>query len=668
MNSDLVPSSPKRRASSLDNIDDGEPDGSSQMSVLHDPVTAIYKSKGGLNRTVSTGSIPCVPSTAEKYLGYDKYRMSLDDQLRVHRRTHRLRKKSIDCYGNSSDSSQNDVSDYDGIPRKHVHVQSRSSLLSNSNVNVRIQPIATASPLFPMLDELTEETNSNSSCSVSPKSVATPTQAHTIHMPLPRRASTPTEDDNTAVPRRKHSRRRKQQHMSLSYISIRKYIISELFDTDSSDMSSADPKAHENVENFLSVPYSMESLVWFGLTICVDAFLYLFTFLPLRVSVQLCSSCWVWLSNKYRGKCSPGNGFGGLNAYDTICVTVILIASYALQHFDMSYTYHFIRGQNMIKLYVLTSMIDVFERLLCSFGEDALSSMQHFSRTFSLQVSNRNNEGSGNAASVGEHYSLLFNVISSMTVYILYVVIHACFYFIKVATLTVAFNTTDQSFVTILILNNFAEMKSSVFKKFDPTQLFELTCSDIAERFQMALFLLCMVVVALAQSNRDALITEVLLPFFKASVYMSIAEVVCDWIKHAFIIKFNRYNASIYGNFARRLRSDLLISNSTSTSGQSSVVDSHDSNKHTNHHTKNPNSHSTNSNNAMRKIGLTHVSIANNMYWCITVDVILFSIDSFSVCFHTLHDGSLLYASGKRCLCNMCRCCTATHSSFSRGK
>ncbi len=70
-----------------------------------------------------------------------------------------------------------------------------------------------------------------------------------------------------------------------------------------------------------------------------------------------------------------------------------------------------------------------------------------------------------------------------------YVILHSGLYFLHVATLTVVINSADETLITVLILNNFAEMKSFVFKKFDSNNLFQLACSDITERFQMMLFL-----------------------------------------------------------------------------------------------------------------------------------------------------------------------------------
>ena len=63
-----------------------------------------------------------------------------------------------------------------------------------------------------------------------------------------------------------------------------------------------------------------------------------------------------------------------------------------------------------------------------------------------------------------------------------YCVAHSVILYLHVATLNVAMNSADQSLLTLLVSGNFAEIKSSVFKKFDKRNLFQLACSDIIER------------------------------------------------------------------------------------------------------------------------------------------------------------------------------------------
>jgi len=110
--------------------------------------------------------------------------------------------------------------------------------------------------------------------------------------------------------------------------------------------------------------------------------------------------------------------------------------------------------------------------------------------------------------------------------------------------------------VTVLILNNFAEIKSFVFKKFDRTNLFQLACSDITERFQITLYLAVIVFVALVQAGDEWM--DLLPGHFVVMLMMYIGECLSDWVKHAFISKFNHIDASVYEDFSRVLRKDIL--------------------------------------------------------------------------------------------------------------
>ncbi|CAN0049933.1 unnamed protein product, partial [Hapterophycus canaliculatus] len=46
----------------------------------------------------------------------------------------------------------------------------------------------------------------------------------------------------------------------------------------------------------------------------------------------------------------------------------IAAALCSLQFLEMSRVYHYIRGQAMVKLYVLIAMVEIFDKLMCSFG------------------------------------------------------------------------------------------------------------------------------------------------------------------------------------------------------------------------------------------------------------------------------------------------------------
>jgi hypothetical protein len=310
-----------------------------------------------------------------------------------------------------------------------------------------------------------------------------------------------------------------------------------------------EPDAVGNLRNFLAVPFKLERLICFGWFICLDAFLYVITFLPIRVAysfVMLLHELALTVAGHIAQVASlgavDGSKLGGKmrgcfhrsHLYDLMRGALLLIGCSTLQLLNMSRAYHYIRGQTLIKLYVLTAMMEIFDKLLCSFGQDAFDSLYCITRI-------RPEPG-----------KLLFAFLVTAA----YVIIHSSLYFFVVATLTVAINSAEQAFLTVLVLNNFAEIKSFVFKKFDKQNLFQLSCSDITERFHLVLFLICIAIVALAQAGSA---WREVLPFHLLVIpIMLSAEAIADWIKHAFIGKFNRIDAAAYEEFLKVLRKDIL--------------------------------------------------------------------------------------------------------------
>lgn len=58
-----------------------------------------------------------------------------------------------------------------------------------------------------------------------------------------------------------------------------------------------------------------------------------------------------------------------------------------------------------------------------------------------------------------------------------YAVLHTMVLFFQMVTLNVAINFYSNELLTLLISNQFVEIKGSVFKKFERENLFQLSCS-----------------------------------------------------------------------------------------------------------------------------------------------------------------------------------------------
>ena len=64
-----------------------------------------------------------------------------------------------------------------------------------------------------------------------------------------------------------------------------------------------------------------------------------------------------------------------------------------------------------------------------------------------------------------------------LIVSLFYVFAHSMCLFYQVMTLNVAINSYNNALLTLLVSNQFVEIKGSVFKKFEKENLFQLSCS-----------------------------------------------------------------------------------------------------------------------------------------------------------------------------------------------
>lgn len=169
---------------------------------------------------------------------------------------------------------------------------------------------------------------------------------------------------------------------------------------------------------------------------------------------------------------------------------------------------------------------------------------------------------------------------------LIYNVVHATALFYQVITLNVAVNSYSNALLTLLMSNQFVEVKSTVFKKFEKDNIFQLTCADVVERFQLWLMLVIIalrnivevgglsIVHAAAEGAAEFVKESVpvrsnsilpnsftILPSWSGEVLSPFllvigSEMVVDWIKHAYISKFNNVKPAVYQRYLDVLAKD----------------------------------------------------------------------------------------------------------------
>ncbi|KAI1623670.1 eukaryotic membrane protein family-domain-containing protein [Exophiala viscosa] len=405
----------------------------------------------------------------------------------------------------------------------------------------------------------------------------------------------------------------------------------------------------ERLLNFLLLPPHLESVLWFGTVACLDSWLYIFTILPLRLlkSFYLLTKSWGinfatevnFVSNfvyngagrmwtRRRGSLPPNSTrkTSGPNAPDTrpshnplhgrtryhqrtksvpstllpddkadmLKGLLIISTCLILLRLDASRMYHWVRGQAAIKLYVIYNILEVCDRLFSAIGQDVLECL------FSRETLERKADG----------HSKILRPFWLFVLALVYCVIHATALFYQVVTLNVAVNSYSNALITLLMSNQFVEIKGTVFKKFEKENLFQLTCADVVERFQLWHMLIIIAArnivetgglnrglaaftaassataSATTTSNGSIPLTAAFPPRSASSILPSAftllptmvesitsfapavsqvlgpflvvlgSEMLVDWLKHAYISKFNNTRPAIYDRFLDVLAKD----------------------------------------------------------------------------------------------------------------
>ncbi|GCB20360.1 endoplasmic reticulum membrane protein 65 [Aspergillus awamori] len=415
----------------------------------------------------------------------------------------------------------------------------------------------------------------------------------------------------------------------------------------------------ERLMNFLMLPPALERVLWFGILACLDSWLHTFTILPLRFVKALYILLESWAVNlgvefryvtgfifkgvgrvwrrrlrasstdesskiadpgrstsekqengsveresrnrateprkrhhKHRRQKSIPSALMPDDKADILKGLLIIATCCVLMRFDASRMYHWIRGQAAIKLYVIYNVLEVSDRLFAAIGQDVLECL------FSREALERRPDGR----------SKVFRPFGLFLLALAYTVIHATALFYQVMTLNVAVNSYSNALITLLLSNQFVEIKSTVFKKFEKENLFQLLCADVVERFQLWLMLTIIASRNLVETgafnalgslsfslggytstgtNSTPLSTpprtsssilpqaftivpsSIIASFSQVNTYLPTlaqvlgpflvvlgSEMLVDWLKHAYIGKFNNTRPAIYGRFLDILAKD----------------------------------------------------------------------------------------------------------------
>ncbi|KFK41212.1 hypothetical protein AALP_AA2G099900 [Arabis alpina] len=312
-----------------------------------------------------------------------------------------------------------------------------------------------------------------------------------------------------------------------------KYFMGEIYggvSLRSTTTSGNDVERERIYDTIFRLPWRCEVLINTGFFVCVNSFLSLLTVMPIRVLLMF------WGAFKNRQFRRPSSS----ELSDLACFLVLAAGTILLGRTDISLIYHMIRGQSTIKLYVVYNILEIFDRLCQSFCGDV------FGALFS--------SAGGLAISPPEKLRFCtWRFVSDLALTMAASILHSFILLAQAITLSTCIVAHNNALLALLVSNNFAEIKGSVFKRFSKDNIHGLVYADSVERFHISAFL----VSVLAQN-----ILEAEGPWFGNFIYNAtmvfFCEMMIDIIKHSFLAKFNDIRPIAYSEFLQALCEQTL--------------------------------------------------------------------------------------------------------------
>ncbi|QHO26347.1 protein POLLEN DEFECTIVE IN GUIDANCE 1 isoform X1 [Arachis hypogaea] len=290
-------------------------------------------------------------------------------------------------------------------------------------------------------------------------------------------------------------------------------------------------KERERVyDTIFRLPWRCELLIDVGCFVCFDSFLSLLTIMPTRIMMTV----WKLLKTRQFKRLSA------MELSDFGCFLIMSCGVILLQQTDISLIYHMIRGQGTIKLYVVYNVLEIFDKLCQSFNGDVLQTFFHSA------------EGLASCPPESTRF-WIWRFIADESLAIAASIVHSFILLAQAITLSTCIVAHNNALFALLVSNNFAEIKSNVFKRYSKDNVHSLVYFDSIERFHISAFILFVLAQNILEAEGpwfESFLSNVLLVY--------VCEMIIDIIKHSFIAKFNDIKPITYSEFLEDLCKQTL--------------------------------------------------------------------------------------------------------------
>ncbi|XP_014219041.1 protein TAPT1 homolog isoform X2 [Copidosoma floridanum] len=272
----------------------------------------------------------------------------------------------------------------------------------------------------------------------------------------------------------------------------------------------------EKIYSCMKILKDVEKFMTYGFFQCADSFLFVYTFLPIRFLIAFWAIIKKPIEFIWKRPCKKVDVkfLRPAETCDLLKGLIIIICSVITLKVDTSMMYHLVKSQSIIKLYIFYNMLEVGDRLFSAFGQDTIDAL------FWTATEPKSKKYSS-------HF-YYFRILLHLCFAVGYVLLHSILVLFQATTLNVAINSNNKALLTIMMSNNFVELKGSVFKKFDKNNFFQLSCSDVRERFHLTMLLLAVTMQTMKEYAWHLDRLFILLP---DCTLLLLAEILIDWVQ-----------------------------------------------------------------------------------------------------------------------------------------
>jgi len=303
---------------------------------------------------------------------------------------------------------------------------------------------------------------------------------------------------------------------------------------------------YSDVVDFIFVPFTLERMIIYGGVVCLESFLFTFTILPFRVLFAL----WSWVKNGF-------HDIYFVQKIDLLKFFLIVFGFLSLRNLNAMTMATYVE-ESTLKLKMLWACLEFFNKVFTAYGHNILGG---------LYYALSSNSSSGGRPQLKR--SLPFYFVLA----IVYIIIHSSILIVHLSVMDLAISSGNTSLLALLILVQFAEMKSSALKFTTPEKLKEICYEDIVERFQLIVFM-CMLAFHRIGTWIEAISIETKkeLPWRRDLSFDDVlplliiyfSEVFVDWLKHSSICNISSISPWFYSQRSKEISTKILAANYSS--------------------------------------------------------------------------------------------------------